>query len=76
MFHSPKHKGWDAEKAAKEPGEQADPFGCSFALYHSVVQGVNKSQIAIHADCHQQVDAGVHVQADGCAGAAAKEIAK
>lgn len=61
MFHSLKHEGWDAEEDAKEPGEQADPFGHSFAPYPSVVQGMNKSQIAIHAHCHQQVDAGVHV---------------
>lgn len=41
-----------------------------------MVQGVDKSQVAIHADGHEQVDAGVHVQGDGGADAAAQEAAK
>lgn len=37
---------------------------------------MNKSQVAIHADGYEQVDAGVHVQGDGGADAAAQEDAK
>uniref|UniRef100_A0A8C9MYY0 Uncharacterized protein n=1 Tax=Serinus canaria TaxID=9135 RepID=A0A8C9MYY0_SERCA len=74
-FH-PEHKSWDAEKDAKEPDEQADPFGHGFAPHLSAVQGVDKSEVAIHADGHEQVDAGVHVQGDGGADAAAQETAK
>uniref|UniRef100_A0A8C5U7N3 Uncharacterized protein n=1 Tax=Malurus cyaneus samueli TaxID=2593467 RepID=A0A8C5U7N3_9PASS len=76
ILHSPEHESWDAEKDAKEPDEQADPFGHGFAPYLSVVQGVDESQVAIHADSHEQVDAGVHVQGDGRADAATQEIAK
>lgn len=76
VFHCPEHETWDAQKDAKEPDEQADPFGHSFAPYLSVIQGMDKSQVAIRADGHEQVDAGVHVQGDGGADAAAQEGAK
>uniref|UniRef100_A0A8C5IJD7 Uncharacterized protein n=1 Tax=Junco hyemalis TaxID=40217 RepID=A0A8C5IJD7_JUNHY len=74
--HRPEHESWDAEKDAKEPDEQADPFGHGLAPYLPVVQGVHEGQVAIHADGHEQVDAGVHVQGDGGADAAAQEAAK